>query len=92
MIEIFERYRQAQLRDLQRREVNDNPIPREAESRRTVRQMMKRIEIIMSNENALKKVTSPEIDGFEGYEDRIEGDDRSEGGWHHPRQPSPVQQ
>jgi hypothetical protein len=28
--EIFERYRQAQLRDLQRR---DNPIPREAESR-----------------------------------------------------------
>lgn len=33
MIEIFERYRQAQLRDLQRREVNDNPILREAESR-----------------------------------------------------------
>jgi hypothetical protein len=34
---------------------------------------------VMSDGRALKK-TSPEIDGFEGYEDRTEGDDRSEGG------------
>ena len=69
MIEIFERYRQQQMEHL-----------RKQESRRAIPANQNEEDSkAISQDNALKKI-SPEIDGFEGYEDRIEGDERPEGG------------
>ena len=69
MIEIFERYRQQQLKHLQKQE-SRRAIPANQNEEASNK---------MSNDQALKKV-SPEIDGFDAFEDRVEGDERAEGG------------
>ena len=67
MIEIFEGYRQQQIEHLRKQESRRAiPANQNEEDSKT-----------MSQDNALKKV-SPEIDGFEGYEDGVEGADQSQ--------------
>jgi hypothetical protein len=82
MIKIFERYRTAQLRDLQRRKCErafDKSIPPLVESRPD-RSGELQTECVINMTNQVTKTNLPPVDGFAGYEDRVEGDDEQQTG------------